>query len=76
MRYTVGVIQYNNFNITQYVKYQKCFRSKQCNKWTYLYYIFLILEFIIRNIDQLFQENYSAMSHLSMCLPTGIYIGF
>jgi len=35
-----------------------------------------MLEFIIRHIDQLFQENYSAMSHLSMCLHTGIYIGF
>ena len=43
---------------------------------TYLYYIFLILKFIIQHIDQLFQENYSAMSHLSMCLHTGIYLGF
>jgi len=49
--------------------------SSVTNEPTYIY-IFLILEFIIRNIDQLFQENYSAMSHLSMCLPTGIYIGF
>lgn len=43
---------------------------------TDLYYIFLILKFIIQHIDQLFQENHSAMSHLSMCLHTGIYIGF
>jgi len=55
MRYTVGVTQYNNFNITQYVKYQKCFRSKQCNKWTYLY-------LYISNIGVYYPKYWSVIS--------------
>lgn len=66
--------QYHNFDITRYDKYHKCFRTEQCNKWKLL--IFLILESIWGRIDRLFQGNYSAMSHLYMCLHTSIYTGF